>query len=318
MKFKSLIPVFLTIFIFLSSCTQKILLKENSNIGFIPLSNSIGSNFKSHLTSQDKIITTGQSDHGLNVYEFSTNEFFQLNNLAGAGTRFFLDKNEENIIFQAYSLTDNRKYNSILKMRLTKGSTPEMIEENKRNLKLLGVVEDKIIYLEDDNIVSKDMINNQKSKNTERIFLAFSDNDLNLVILKDGNQKVLNPVGKGNYIWVSISPDKKQILFHKAEKGTFVCDLKGENIIELGNINNPKWVQDSDWVIGTEETDDGHKYLKSDIILFNAKDRTRINMTANTDIIALYPSISSKFDRLIFNDENGKLYISELKNSKIK
>ncbi len=318
MKFKSLIPVFLTIFIFLSSCTQKILLKENSNIGFIPVSNSIGSNFKSHLTPKNKIITTGQSDLGLNVYEFSTNEFFQLNNLSGAGTRFFIDKNEENIIFQTYSLTDNRKYNSIFKMRLTKGSTPEVIEENKRNLKLLGVVEDKIIYLEDDNIVSKDIINNQKSKNTERIFLAFSDNDLNLVILKDGNQKVLNPVGKDNYIWVSISPDKKQILFHKAEKGTFVCDLKGENIIELGNINNPKWVQGSDWVIGTEETDDGHKYLKSDIILFNSKDRTRINMTANTDLIALYPSISSKFDRLIFNDENGKLYISELKNPKFK
>lgn len=318
MKFKSQIPVFLTIFIFLSSCTQKILLKENSNISFIPVSNSIGSNFKSHLTSQNIIITTGQSDLGLNVYEFSTNEFFQLNVLAGAGTRFFPDKNEENIIFQTYSLTNNRKYNSILKMRLTKGSTPEVIEENKRNLKLLGVVENQIIYLEDDKIVSTDMITNQKSKNTENLKLAFSDNELNLVILKNGNQNILNPLGKGNYIWVSISPDKKQILFHKAEKGTFVCDLKGENIIELGNINNPKWVQGSDWVIGTEETDDGHKYLKSDIILFNAKDRTRINMTANTDHIALYPSISSKFDRLIFNDENGKLYISELKNPKFK
>lgn len=318
MKIKSLIPVFLTIFILLISCTQRILIKENSNISFIPVANSIGSNFKSYLTSKNKIITTGQSDLGLNVFELSTNEFFQLNDFAGAGTRFFLDNNEENIIFQTYSLIDNRKYNSILKMRLSKGSTPEVIEENKRNLKLLGVFDDKIIYLEDDRIVSTDMITNQKSKNTEYLNLAFSDNDLNLVILKNGNKNILNPLGKGNYIWVSISPDKKQILFHKAEKGTFVCDLEGENIFELGNINNPKWVSNSNWICGTEEIDDGHKYLKSDIILFNSKDKTRINLTADTDIIALYPSISSKFDKLIFNNENGKLYISEFKNPKMK
>jgi hypothetical protein len=318
MNLKILFSVFSIVVLFMISCSESILLRNTSNIDFTPIAQATGSNFKSYLTSNKKIISTGTNDLGLNIYDPSTREFFQLSNLSGAGTRFFMDKSEENIVFQTYSLIDNKKYNSILKMKLSKESKPIVIEENKRNLKLLGIVKDKIIYLEDDKIVLRDMITLNKTENPENIELAYSDNDLNLVVLKDGNQKILNPMGKGNYIWVSIAPDNKHILFHKAEKGTFICDLKGKNLIELGNINNPKWVPESNWIFGTEEIDDGHVYLKSDIILFNSKDKTRINLTANNDIIALYPSISSGFDKLVFNDQNGKLYWAKIKDLKNK
>lgn len=319
MKVKYIVFIIQVLTLLLTGCNDKILLKNISNIDFHPMTPFDSPGYKPIITSNKKlIISSGSNDNGLKIYNTESKQSFQLNELNGAGTRFFMDRNEENIVFQTYSLKDNRKYNSIVKMGTTKESTPFVIEEGKRNLKFLSVLSDNAIYLQDDKIYSKNLTNGKKVENPEGLTIAYSDNDLNLIVFKDGKQYLLDPIGKGNYIWVSISPDFKNILFHKAEKGTFVCDLNGQNIVELGKINNPKWVGKDNWIIGTEENDDGHKYLSSDIILINLMEGKRINITENTDLIALNPCVSTKFDQLVFNDEKGILYISELKDLKNK
>jgi hypothetical protein len=183
------------------------------------------------------------------------------------------------------------------------------ITDKSRNQKLIGIVSGAVIFTEEDRIISWNISSRTRTENPKDITIAYSDNDLNLVVYNKGEKKILNPQGEGNYIWVSISPDNKSVLYHKTSSGTYICGLNGEKIVDLGNINNPKWA--GKWIIGTEETDDGHEYQKSDVILINPKSGKKTNLTANTDIIALNPAVSKKLDRLFFNDEEGKIYFCE-------
>ncbi|MCF6242999.1 MAG: hypothetical protein L3J74_16860, partial [Bacteroidales bacterium] len=152
-----------------------------------------------------------------------------------------------------------------------------------------------------------------EEKSINNTVLAFTDADLNLVVYKNGKQHILNPFGKGNYIWVSVSPDGTKILFTKTGKGTFICDSEGKNIINLGRLHAAKWSKDGKWVIGMNDFDDGSKYTNSQIIIISPKGINRQVLDLKDIKIALYPDLSDDNSKITFNTDNGKIYVITLK-----
>ena len=57
--------------------------------------------------------------------------------------------------------------------------------------------------------------------------------NLELNLYRNGEKTVLKPHGDANYIWVSLSPNQQMILFN-TKYGTGICDLNGNEIINLG------------------------------------------------------------------------------------
>lgn len=88
------------------------------------------------------------------------------------------------------------------------------------------------------------------------------------------------------YIWVSLSPNGKYILYNVPLKGTFVCTLKGDVVAEIGRLNAPVWY-DNDIVIGMDDYDDGNNFTSSDIVAVDV--HTLERQVLSTEKIALYP-----------------------------
>ena len=90
----------------------------------------------------------------------------------------------------------------------------------------------------------------------------------------DGTSKVISPQGNKNYISVSLSPDKKRLLYKVAGIGAFVSDLKGQTLKELGDVDQPSGVND-DLVLYTITVDDGLQAPSLSIPIFVlANDKT--------------------------------------------
>ena len=105
---------------------------------------------------------------------------------------------------------------------------------------------------------------------THNYVLAVEEDDL---VLYDGTKrKVLNPNGKNTYLWARLSPDEKHIVYMAINDKchTYVCDLSGANVTDLGHyIASPCWLN-SQWIIGQQDEDDGHQMTASRLVAIQA------------------------------------------------
>lgn len=127
-----------------------------------------------------------------------------------------------------------------------------------------------------------------------------------LVVTVAGKTTVINPQGKGSYLWPSISPDGKKIVYYKAQAGCFVCNLDGSNPVALGYIQAPKWFG-SDTVIGMRNYDNGTYVTESAIVANDLKGHTQT--LTGKDVIAMYPNGSVETGRIVFADPMGQVYM---------
>jgi hypothetical protein len=191
-----------------------------------------------------------------------------------------------------------------------------VISKNKRRLKILGSSQDghssNIIFKENDSVRAYDLQGEKFTGIPSHFITSYASQNLEICVFSAGKEKIIQPLGEGNYLWVSLSPNKKRILFTYAGKGSYSCDLKGENIIPYEDIRAPRWSSDGNYVIGMQDKDNGVQYTASDIIMILADGTKRRNLTVDSELIALYPELSSKQDEILFQDELGKLYVMKI------
>jgi hypothetical protein len=132
------------------------------------------------------------------------------------------------------------------------------------------------------------------------------------MLYKNQTRFEMNPLNEPDirYIWVSLSPNNKMILFTAAGKGTYVSDLNGKIIAKLGYLNAPVWYDDN-FVVGMEDTDDGHVVTASKIMIkaINGKIKTQLSLPQH---IAMHPTASAQSGKVVFHTLDGTLQIVEL------
>ena len=113
------------------------------------------------------------------------------------------------------------------------------------------------------------------------------------------------------YIWASLSPDKKKILFYAAGKGTCIADLNGNVISYLGNIQAPRWYTDS-LVVGMDSRNNEYNYTSSRIQLISADGKTKQYLTGEGEM-AMYPTASGQAGKIAYNTYNGDIHLLTVK-----
>ena len=252
-------------------------LSANIQKGFHPVLNTNGS----------LLAFTSESYQGLAVYDFSNKSTLKISDEPGAGFQpVFSDDNK--LHFKNTVYKSNLKYEGLKSYDLQKKTIREELEP-QRNLRSAL---------------------NYGANNKGTTQRAWSDGR-NLNIEKDGKIEILNPVENANgYIWASLSPDKKMILFNAVSVGTFVADLKGNIIASLGYLNAPVWY-DNEFVAGMQDKDDGYNITESKVIIKNlAGSITKI--LSEPDQIAMYPTASSVAGKIAYNTIEGDIYILEI------
>jgi hypothetical protein len=132
------------------------------------------------------------------------------------------------------------------------------------------------------------------------------------IMLYNGKISYLNPLNmpEPRYIWVSLSPDSKKILFTAAGKGTYICDLNGKILASLGSVNAPVWFNDN-FVVAMEDKDDGHRVVSSKIVMISVEKKTKTDISL-PDKIAMYPTASGKANLIAYHTENGEIEVVDV------
>jgi len=156
-------------------------------------------------------------------------------------------------------------------------------------------------------------INGLETNDTSKLSLNISvkSGSSSIVISEKDKTRNLKPMGEGAYVWVSLSPDKDKILFTLLGKGTFVCDLEGRIISELGYANAPSWSPKGNWITYMVDKDDGISYISSDIFISSLNGKTKFNLTNTKDDIEMYPDWSPDGKKIVYNNLSGDIIISE-------
>lgn len=126
----------------------------------------------------------------------------------------------------------------------------------------------------------------------------------------NGKTVVLDPQGRGSYLWPQLSPDGTKVVYYLATRGCFVCNIDGSNPVKLGMLRAAKWLN-NEIIVGMNDVDDGETTQTSSII---ASDLTGTRQQLTTDaVIAMYPTASADGRRIAFATPQGELFIINLK-----
>lgn len=289
----------ISLFLFLSvlANAQTVVKREIlAQKGFNPVLNAAG----------DKLLFTASGFSGLNLVDLVTNQVSEISKEAGAGYEPQFSTDNARVFYRKTTLENNRRFNSVQSYDLKAKRSTELLAP-QRTLNKIYPLNNGVIAFAGRNILRATAV-----KSTAAPVVVSANEDLK-IMLYNGKIKYLNPLNmpEPRYIWVSLSPDSKKILFTAAGKGTFICDLNGKILHSLGSINAPVWFN-NDYVVAMEDKDDGHQVISSKIVLISIAKKTKTDISL-TSKIAMYPTASGKANRIAYHTESGDIEVVDVK-----
>ncbi|MGA3244312.1 MAG: hypothetical protein ABSE41_06835 [Bacteroidota bacterium] len=135
--------------------------------------------------------------------------------------------------------------------------------------------------------------------------------DTKIALNVNGAKTLLDPFGNGSYVWPVLSPDKQQIVAYEADRGAFVCDLRGTIVSRLGRRDAPSWTRSGRWIVYMNDKDDGHKLLSSDIFAVSPDGKNVVQLTSTAGVMELNPQCSPTENKIVCNSADGAIIILE-------
>ena len=140
--------------------------------------------------------------------------------------------------------------------------------------------------------------------------LRVDNENLDLNLYRNGEKIVLKPHGEENYICASLSPDQTRILF-RTKKGTAICDLNGNELVNLGReINAPVWYG-NDYVVGMDSEHDGYYNTSAAIVIASVETKELQYLTDPADM-GIFPNVDAASGRIVYCTEGGDIRLIQL------
>ena len=293
---KSILSLAILIQVIFTTNSQTVIKRQTlAQKGFNPVLNTAG----------DKLLFTASGFSGLNLVDLSTNQVTEISKEAGAGYEPQFSTDNAQIFYRKTTFENNRRFNAVLSFDIKTKRNSELLAPQRMLNKIYPLTNGVIAFS------GKNILRATATKSTDAPIVVSANDELR-IMLYNGKISYLNPLNmpEPRYIWVSLSPDSKKILFTAAGKGTYICDLKGKILSSLGSINAPVWFN-NDYIVAMEDKDDGHRVISSKIVLISVVKKTKTNIST-TDKIAMYPTASGKANRIAYHAENGEIEVVEV------
>lgn len=265
----------------------------------------IDGNYSHAIFSPDskEIYFTTDSYIGLWKYNTDSKKVTRISDEMGAGYEFAFDKTGHKLYYRADQFIQGRRISKVVENNLLTGQK-NIIESNLRNVTPPVVLNSgKSVYFVNNTL--REAGNAIESTKND---IAVISRGYDMFLFNNGVTSQLKPLGDKHYIWVSLSPDQQKILFTVPGESTYISDLEGNVISELGYANAPKWSNDSEYVVFMRDYDDGHVVTDSDLFIAKADGTMEINITNSADRIELYPSWSPDGNKIAFNTSEGTIH----------
>jgi len=251
--------------------------------------------------SGDYLLTTAENYAGLKMYSFTSKTFKTLTSDAGAGYGVQISADGNNIVYRKNEFVKNLKHTSLLSYSRVNGKQTQLLAPTRQ------LITSKFAANKPQYVVGSKLVRTNVTAAESTPVICIENQKM--VLYTGSVRKVLTPNGEqASYIWPSVSPDKKNIVYTVASKGTFVCSITGTNVKSLGKLNAPVWLNNT-WVIGMDDKDNGEKLLSSTIVALTIDGKTRQTLSTPAGKMAMYPAASADGSRIAFNTENGEVYL---------
>jgi len=251
-----------------------------------------------------QLLFTGAGYVGLYIMD-SLGKISVLSEEAGSGYEPTFSADGNYVYFRPYKYEGMKKLSSLIKKSVI-GNEEQTLVHNKRNFTSAKQLSDgSIVVSKNSEIHISDA--SQRVGNSKSLSPAvFIEKGL-LALYINGQKKILKPLGDGFYLWPSLSPDGSKLLFTKAGNGTFISNLSGDILVELGYANAPQWSPDGQWIVFMKDIDDGHRLIESDIYIISSNGKNTNRITQTHDMVETYPVWSSK-NEIVFGSEKGVIF----------
>jgi hypothetical protein len=254
----------------------------------------------------DKLLFTGDAFIGLSIYDFNTKQITNISSEAGTGYEPIFDMNDSKIFYRKTTFNNGRRFDAIESYDLNKKQKQLMLTPQRDLKKPKSYQNGLLVY------ANKKLLKSTMGKSSSANINYLTTEDLKIVLFNNNTRYDLNPLKMdvSRYLWVNISPNGKMILFTAAGKGTFICDLTGKIIANVGFLDAPIWYNDN-FIVGMQDKDDGHRLVSSKIIMISINNKSLFEISLPNQI-AMYPAASQKSGRIAYNTQDGKIYIAEI------
>jgi len=294
---KILLILFITV---VSVYAQKVTIVED-----IALTTPTEGNFYYPTLSPDGsgILYSSENRKGLWYKNLTSGNTVMITDAPGAGYEPGFSNNE--IIYREDKFVKGKRFSSLVSYDLvTKKSL--VLDEGIRDLKICRS-SNKISsnYVKETELHSINKQNTLQKTNSSELLVIIENSKI--VLYENGIKHYLDPLGNGNYIWPSLSPDKTKLVFTCMGKGTYISNLDGKILAKLGYANYPSWSPDGNWIVFMKDIDDGVNVVSSDIYITDLKGGKYFNLTLNRDDISLYPKWGNSNSEIFYNTDNGQI-----------
>ncbi|MGN0187731.1 MAG: hypothetical protein ACI392_08335 [Paludibacteraceae bacterium] len=246
---------------------------------------------------------------GLFVYDMAMRQTTFIEDTEEAEPDAVLSEGGTTVAFRQVAYKNHKPYTSIKAKNMKTGTLYEIDAPSERR-HAFAFAGGKVKVAKRTTIRSVRILTDVRKVEHEYV-LTIEDMDL---VLYDGNKRrVLNPQGKGSYIWERISPDQKHIVYMALHKDchTFVADIDGSNPIDLGYIGAPVWYG-NDMIVGMLDLDDGQTVVKSELVAIRIDGTHRQVLSTPQQQHAMCPSANANAAAIAFEND-GKIYLLKIK-----
>ena len=252
---------------------------------------------------QNRIYVTSEDYRGLYRLDIPSKKRIELSGKPGAGYKplFYPDK----VVINPFYRQQGRRYFRISEIELKDGGRERVLREG-RFISPLSGSRQSLFIKEADRVRP---LRQAFAKTGAADTLAYARDSL-IVVQTAAGERAWQPLGPGHYIWVSLSPDRRHVLFRKAGRGSYVMDLEGNILAALPGLNAPQWSPDGAFVVGMRDADDGYRITASDIVISDWRRGREIPVTQTDGSIEMYPAWSPDGSRIAFHTLKGELKIA--------
>jgi Tol biopolymer transport system component len=261
-----------------------------------------------------RLFFSGENLVGINYMDLNNHAINQFNKAYGAGFGFTISPDMKYVYYREDKLWNRKKTSSIIKQSISTKKISYLAKDQK-DLSVPQLTSNGNCYFTEGDqlkIVSpqNNSLTNEQIKKLEPIVFVLNKD---LILYSNGYRRIINPFGKGNYIWPSLSPDKKKILFTVGGDASYICDLNGAILVKLGWANAPRWSPHGKWIAFMDDRSDGANFKSGDIGVISSDGKKKIMLTAENEIIKLYPEWSLSGDKIAYHTLTGNIFLINLR-----
>lgn len=191
-----------------------------------------------------------------------------------------------------------RRYVAVKKYDISDG-TSALVSAPSRNLQAVAVRKSDVATVDGGAVLYK------KASAAADFPVVSIDRGL-MYVHRGGVRTQVCPLGTEgmSYLWPSVSPDGRRLLFFAAGYGTYTCNLDGSGLRRLGYVWAPVWY-DAGRVVGMVTEDDGH-VTTSGYILGLKADGSESQRLTDESQIAVLPATGA--GRISYTTTSGELF----------